>query len=360
LYGNKHFIMKKIFFILSMLFISNSIFAGYSSNERSKCRWYAKKYATTARTFSGYPAVDHDGDCSTAFSQLIKYCVFQKVSRGIYGFWQQSSVSSKICSRGEVIKPFDEFFLPATKADDNIEESELKTNPTVFDEDNHSIIISGISGSVKLQKDNGFYSSMRFSIWKPADDEANGIEDTSMDNSKVLHQLEIKVTDEGVYFNGNLVTEELKKNFTIQDNGKEISVTFTDISVKVPIDSSISLDDLAVQIDGDGAPDTERNVAKMAKGTDVVLSKNDFKLKVYPNPSTNFITIDFANNLMTANTTIELYNATGEKVKDIYNNTITKGDLKSIKVDVSSLPKGNYFVLINSNGKKLYNQIIKN
>jgi uncharacterized protein YdeI (BOF family) len=247
-----------------------------------------------------------------------------------------------------------------TKAEDNIEESELKANPTVFDEDNHSIIISGISGTVKLQKENGFYSSMRFSIWKPNDDVANGVEDTSMDDSEVLHQLEIKVNDAGITLNGNLVSKELEKSFIVQDNGKEINVTFNDICVKVPIDPSISLDDLAVQIDGDGAPDTERNMAKIAKATDLSVSSNDFKLKIYPNPTTDFVTVDFLNNLSTGNTIIELYNATGEKVKEIYNNTVTKGNLKSIKVELSSLPKGNYFVLINSNGKKLYNQLIKN
>ena len=353
--------MKKLFLIMAMLLFSSSIFAGYSSNERNKCRWYAKKYATNARTFSGYPAWDHDGDCSTAYSELIKYCVFQKVSRGVNGFWQQGAVSQSICSRGEIVSSFDQFFLPQPQSlTGNIEESELNAKPSVFDEDNHTITISGITGSIKLQKDNGFYSKMRFSIWKPTDDVTNGVEDETMENNEVLHQFEIQVTDNGVLFNGNLANNDLNNQFTIHDDGKEISVTFTDVSITVPIDSSVSLDDLAVMIDGDGAPDTESNSAKMSSNTDLSVANKDFSLNIYPNPSSDFLNIDFSNNLSSGNTSILIYNTIGKKIDSFVNEKLEKNSLKSIKLNISNYPKGNYYILIDSNGKKLTKQFIKN
>ncbi len=352
--------MKKFIFITALLFISSNVFAGYSSNERRKCRWYSNKYTTTARTFSGYPAIDHDSDCNTSFSQLIKYCVFQKVSRGVNGFWQQGQVSSNICSRGEVINNFDQFFLPDTNAVNNIEESELTASPTIFDDDTHAIRLSGISGSIKLNKNNGFYSSMRFSVWKPNDDLVNSVEDTTMDDSEVLHQLEIKVTDNGIYFNGDLATEEVKEKFKIVDDGKDIYVTFNDLSVTVPVDRNISLDDMAVQMDGDGAPDTESNIAKMSAKTDTLVDTNNYKFNIHPNPVKDFINIEFSDNLSTGNTVIELYNTNGRKVKEMFNDIIHEKDIKKIHTDISDLPKGNYYVMVNCNGRKLVKQIIKN
>ena len=344
-----------------MLFVSNSIFAGYSSNQRSKCRWYAKKYATNAFTFSGYPAWDHDGDCTTAYSQLIKYCVYQKVSRGVNGFWQQGAVSQRFCSRGETVSAFDEFFLPKTKnLDVNIEESELKSNDAIFNEEEHSVIISGITGSIKLQKDNGYYSKMRFSIWKPNDDIANGVEDETMDEREVLHQFEIQVTDNGVFFNGNLANSNLNNQFIVKEDGKEINVTFTDLSITVPIDSNVSLDDLAVMIDGDGAPDTKTNASKMANTTEKSIAKKEFSLNVYPNPSSDLVNIDFSNNLFSGNTSISVYNTAGEKMETILNDKTGKNELRTIKLNISKYPKGNYYILIESNDKRLTKQFIKN
>lgn len=351
--------MKKLFSIFLMLLISNSILAGYSSNERSNCRWYAKKYATNARTFSGYPAWDHDGDCTSAYSQLIKYCVFQKVSRGVNGFWQQGAVSNRFCSRGEVVNSFDQFFLPNISTTQNIEESELSTDATIFDEENHIVKLTGISGKITLQKDNGYYSSMRFSIWKPSDDNVNFVEDTIMDSNEVLHQLELKVTDAGVFFNGNLVSDEITKQFDIVDDGKQIIVEFNDIALEVPIDREINIGDLALQIDGDGAPDTEENVAKVSKKTDLAIAKKEIIFNVFPNPANEIIYIEFKNDFLFENVSIELYNAKGVKLKDIYNDDLKQRESKSFKIDLTSYQKGNYFILINKNGKKLSKQFIK-
>ena len=352
--------MKKILFLLLMLFISNSIFAGYGINTRNKCRTFAKKYAVNVRTFSGYPAFAHDGDCTQAYAQLIKYCVFQKASNGVNGSWQQGSVSQQFCSRGETLSAFENFFLPSSKnLTGNIEESELKTDAINFNEETHSVEISGITGTIKLQKENGYLSKMRFSIWKPNDDVVNGVEDTTMEQTEVLHQLEIKVTDNGVSFNGNLVNTDLTDQISITDNGKEITVTFTDLKIDVPIDPSISLDDLAVMLDGDGAPDTEANVAKTSNKTDLSISKKDVIFNVYPNPTSDYLTIDFSNELSDGITSILIYNSNGEKIEDVFNNKTVKKEKNFVKLNVSNYPKGNYFILIESNGEKLTKQFLK-
>ncbi len=343
-----------------MLLFCSNILAGFHSTQRNSCKWWSRKYQATARVFTGLIASQTTGNCGYAYAEKIKNCAWQKVSRGDNGFWEQGGVKNKFCSRGEVISSFEEFFLPSSNvSEENVEESEVKTGAAVFDENSHSIIIPNISGKIKLQKNNGYYSDLRFSIWRPNDDSVNLIEDETVDDSEILHKIAIKLTDKGLIFNGDLVDEDFKSKFKVVDDGKEIYVEFTEVSLKIAIDPNISLNDLAVQIEGDGAPDTESNVAKMIQNTDLSTT-NDYKFSVYPNPAANFVNVEFLNSVSNATTNIRLYNLLGEEIQNIYNGNINKGKLKSLKIDISSLPIGTYLLLIDSGGKKLTKKIIKN
>ncbi|WP_294208951.1 T9SS type A sorting domain-containing protein [uncultured Chryseobacterium sp.] len=352
--------MKKLISIFFILVFSSSIYAGWSTSERKNCKWWNKKYHATARVFTGLFASQTTGNCGYAYAEKIKNCAWQKASRGDNGVWAQGGVNKRICSRGEVITLFDEFFLPQTdEAEETIEESEIKAAPSIFDEDSHAVAIPNINGKIRLKKNNGFYSDLRFSIWKPTDDTVNFIEDETMDDSEILHQITVKVTDNGLIFKGELVTEEIKSKFEVVNTGDEIYVVITGLTLKFPVDQSISLDEVSVQIEGDGAPDTKANAAKMSANTDLAVAKNEYQFNVYPNPTSDFITIDFSNNLSEGNTNIQIYNFSGKKVKDVYNGQVNRGNSKSLKIDLSSLPKGEYFILIDSNGKRLSKKIIK-
>lgn len=344
-----------------MLLISNSFFAGWSTSERNSCKWWARKYHATARVFTGLPAVQTTGNCGYAYAEKIKNCAWQKASRGDNGVWAQGGVSNKFCSRGEVVTDFDQFFLPMVDdTEENIEESEITADATIFDQGSHTVVIPNISGKIKLVKNNGFYSDIRFSVWKPNDDNVNMVQDETMDESEILNRLSIKLTDDGLIFKGDLVSDELKSKFNVVEDGREIYVVFNDVSLKIPVDSNIALEDIAVEIEGDGAPDTKSNIAKMSNNTDLAISNNEYKFNVYPNPTSDFINVEFSNNHASGNTTIAIYNTSGTKMKDISTETKDRGSSRSIKVDISSYPKGIYFILVDSNGKKLTKQIIKN
>lgn len=73
--------------------------------------------------------------------------------------------------------------------------------------------------------------------------------------------------------------------------------------------------------------------------------------KIYPNPvkiGTNFnLNLNIIHNGML---TIELYDILGNKVKDLYNATLTQGNY-SIQMPISNLPSGQYFIKY-SNGKE--------
>ena len=80
---------------------------------------------------------------------------------------------------------------------------------------------------------------------------------------------------------------------------------------------------------------------------------NSESLKIYPNPATNQITIDF-DLLETKNTFIEIKNVLGQTVKTFSNNAVQKGSNK-IEVDISEYSNGIYFVQL-QNGNQITNQ----
>jgi hypothetical protein len=354
--------MKKIFLVILLAAFSTSMFAGWSTNKRNKCRWYAKKYAANAHVYSGLYTYQHDAGCGYAYAEAIKNCAWQKASRSSSGTWSQGAVYNNFCSRGERISLLESLLLPKNNSSSagNIEEFSYQSNDEVFNEETHSIQINGISGFIKLQKGNGYYSNIRLSIWKPTDDLINFIEDEKMDDSEVLNQFEIRVTDKGVFFNGNLVSDELKSKFVITEINNEYFVKFDNVGINIPIDSKISLDDLAVRIDGDGAPDKLNNLTNAIADTESSIANNEFKLITFPNPTSSILNVEFSNNLYGGQTIIEIYNSTGEKVKDVFNGNLLVEELKTVQINLSDLINDRYFILIESNGKKLIKQIVKN
>lgn len=78
---------------------------------------------------------------------------------------------------------------------------------------------------------------------------------------------------------------------------------------------------------------------------------NQIKLKVYPNPTSDYLHINIDN--FDVNTSLELFNLMGKQVKasHLYSNRAI--------VDISNLAKGVYFLKIHSNGKVATKKIIK-
>lgn len=353
--------MKKLLILLAFISFSADMEAGWNTDTRSKCRTFRKKYVARASVFTGLYAYQRDAGCGYAYAEKIKNCAWQKTSNSSSGAWQQGGVNNSFCSRGEVITPFENFLLPNLNlsSSQNLEESNFKSNDVIFDELNHKIILSGITGFIKLQKGKGYYSNLRLAVWKPSDDLVNEIEDEKMDDNEILNHFEIRVTDKGVFFNGTLVSDALKNQFIISDFNNELYVKFDNVSIEIPIQNNISLDDLAVRFEGDGAPNTRDNLNNAINNTTSSTLDNIFKFNTYPNPSMSVLNIEFANNITDGNALIELYNSNGDKVIDVFNGNLLKEESKNIEVDLSNLIDGSYYILIDSNGEKLVKQIVK-
>ncbi len=96
-------------------------------------------------------------------------------------------------------------------------------------------------------------------------------------------------------------------------------------------------------------------------GCNAALSTNTFNtpeldLKVYPNPASNFLNIEFAG--YNRNVKITLFNSLGAVMRTITNKNYSSTK-HTIQIDISGLSTGNYFVHYQSNGISKTKKLIK-
>jgi uncharacterized protein (DUF1501 family) len=87
---------------------------------------------------------------------------------------------------------------------------------------------------------------------------------------------------------------------------------------------------------------------------DILLEKSE--IKVFPNPTSDFINIKFFGT--NERTRITLYNSLGAVVKEISRKNYSSIQ-HSIKIDVQSLPKGNYFIHYQTKGSSKTKKLLK-
>lgn len=92
--------------------------------------------------------------------------------------------------------------------------------------------------------------------------------------------------------------------------------------------------------------DIENNIATMRELSNN--SNNDFEIKIEPNPASDIISIQTHSLLESSDLTI--LNSIGQLI-------FSSDDFKSMNIDVSDWPRGNYFVHFNNNNSKIVKQI---
>ena len=92
------------------------------------------------------------------------------------------------------------------------------------------------------------------------------------------------------------------------------------------------------------------------EGIDGIIEAQNNDLKVYPNPATNYINIDF-NSIENTDVQLKIYNSMGS-ISIIKNENITQG-MNSIRIDLQKLASGNYYYQIIGNNINLSGRFFK-
>jgi len=85
------------------------------------------------------------------------------------------------------------------------------------------------------------------------------------------------------------------------------------------------------------------------------ITPDNVKLSIYPNPTTGIFTVQLqgSENLINNEPSMAIYNLRGER---IYSLPIVQGQTQ---IDISMMPTGTYFVIINNNTKEYAEKVVK-
>jgi len=174
-----------------------------------------------------------------------------------------------------------------------------------------------------------------------------------------LMSFEAKADEEKVHLKWSTATEKNNESFTVEKatDGENFS---TVAIVKAAGNSSARKDYYSAdtspykglsyyrvkQSDFDGKVNYSKIIA-------VEFVKEEDRLKIYPNPSSGSFTIEFLEQLVSQSTRVTLKNVYGKQLK--FNQVISKNQ---IKLDLSELPAGVYFIGITTGTKTIERKIV--
>lgn len=94
-------------------------------------------------------------------------------------------------------------------------------------------------------------------------------------------------------------------------------------------------------------------IEKYSKLISLDVNEEVLEVKIVPNPTNEFITIELSNNFIGNTVTIDIYDALGKKTT-LKQNLQIKPDTKSIQLGLGEMPKGVYYLNIISNNYKSF------
>jgi len=349
--------MKKYsFFILALLLIhAQELFAGASINTRSKCRWYAKKYATNAHLSTsscGYKyAYSHDGGCDWAESYVNRTWCCTSASEAYAhneGSWHNTYLKTYCGTCGGAMS---ELYAALTSdGEDELQPSSQSSsfNPS-FEEG--TVVLSDIKLQLQSDPSNPYINTYTLAVWLPADDTTKGVEDTLYKAEKAIDAGTVSLQYGRISVTGTLFSAD---EFSVKESEGLTTVTYVGGAKKVVLPKAISVDDVAVLGAGDVLPD-EKSTFRLA-AEDGVLNGSAV-LTIAPNPVRDVLNLNFT--MPEANTLkLLVYDAMGKLVLQQAKVAVAKGS-NQLSMDMSQLASGTYYLMAEGNAVKILKQVIK-
>jgi hypothetical protein len=214
---------KIIVTILITIFTCQSLFAGHSENQRSRCRSWAKRFAANSHlAFVGLAPVDtkHHGNCDNAFT-LSTYgnCGATASSNASW-----SGLSGSVNGCGGLTGGLN---TPLSLLLDNEEDQETISNELPSSSSSNispifnanSITFSDIKIELKSPLNSILVNDYNVIVWKPTDDAANEIEDSDISSNEIIEQNRVFIQNGTFRIEGNLFSID---DFDVISDGKLI------------------------------------------------------------------------------------------------------------------------------------------
>jgi hypothetical protein len=350
--------MKKYsFLILALLIHTQSLFAGVSTNTRSKCHWYAKKYATNAHLSTsgcGYKwSWSHDGGCDWAESYVNKAwcCDYASEAFSHNGSSGRNTYLKTYCRTcGGIMSELYAALTAGGFVEDDLQPASQSSsfNPS-FEEG--TVVISDIKLQLQSDPSDHYVNTFTLAVWLPADDSTKGIEDTLYTAEKAIDAGTISLQYGRLSVTGSLFSAE---DFSVELSDGLTTVNYVGGDKKVVLPKAISVDDVAVLGGGDVLPD-EKSAFRLASEESVL--KGSAVLTIAPNPVRDILNLNFT--MPEANTLkILVYDAMGKLVLQQAKVAVAKGS-NQLNLDMSQLASGTYYLMAEGAAVKILKQVVK-
>ncbi len=348
--------------LIAIMGLSINAEAGWTTQQRNKCRWYSKRFKALSRISIGAPiCLKSGGDCGYVSTKCDKNCGYQEAKAGWSGLSAYGYITQNICARGEVISALQSTLLNEysnNDGDNKIEESIVNLKNIKFDNRNHKVYLSEFSGKIELNRNSGYKSNVELLVWNPSDDDINEKDDETIDKDEILWSLTIEINEDEVLINGkkvdnsNLIKTEI--------NSETILVEFNNLGFSIDIDETLDMENITVVLQGDGAPNDTKNIEKAIKKTENNILNEHIKFDCYPNPANNKVNVNFSafNVDNSDEIRIEIYDYTGKKIRALYNGNIVNGAINK-NFDITELNKGIYFITFATSNETYLKKLIK-
>lgn len=335
-------------FLISIFFLVISFysFADGTVTIRNKCRWWQPKYKAVARVwFPLYLQTGGKSDCHYAYKKEEVFCALQASWAGDNGWGFYGWVSSIVCGRGYGIDVNDSpvltnmVMLPNQDKIKDTENSSVIGNQ-IYDDKTHSIILRNINGFFSTPNNNNFQSEFEIIIWKANDDTIKHIQDTSLCENKILWRAKAIIKDGKLLVEGKFDLTDFKFSTT----GDVSMATMTNLEKIIPIDKSINLNDVVINISSHGFGTKSYQFINDYKETEQAI--NDGKLQFNTTLNKRLELVDIAFTLPQNNeVTVSILDNKGELLNTVYTGKVIANTQMQFDTDVKDLIKQGFIII---------------
>ncbi|MBL7728531.1 MAG: T9SS type A sorting domain-containing protein [Dinghuibacter sp.] len=222
--------------------------------------------------------------------------------------------------------------------------STVSTADIVFDSRSHSIVLQGINGTLGVDVPDMANAYTTIKIWIL---DARNVKDEK--DARVITSMQAMVINGQLVVQGGFSASDFQ-----QPTRNKAQYNISNITKTIPIDPSISLDDIIVEVGSDAGAlsdgiaakyQPDFNTPEMKRITEQMQQEAIFKLNILQNPVSNKLNLSIANGQNHYNNvTVSILSASGDVVKEVYSGKMPEESAKNITVDVSALKPGIYYL----------------
>lgn len=350
-------------FLFTLIFsglMSQLVFAGHNETVRSRCRTLIPQYVAQCHiALLGFAPLCYKrggscGDvgvyCSSAgFNGCTNVASSNAGPSGVY-FSENRCAGFGTANPSALIQQFAGTYHKNILTDEGSASSNGFLNP-VFS--GNTVILKDLRIKLSSPMNTTVFNDFKVIVWMPSDDEANMIEDSTIDQSEILLYNRVFIKDNEFQIEGDLFT---MSDFLVKYENGYINVSYIGGTKKIEYDSSIPQEKIALTTMGD--IDEDQNEAFRAILQTSQESELGNKVITFPNPTSNSLELSFT---AQDDTTVEygIYNLQGKSVIPNKIKKLFRNEKMQDLFDLSYLSAGSYYLFFRNGENKVLKAIIK-